>query len=81
MAGLIPQAFIDDLLSRVDIVDVIDKRIKLRKTGKNYSALCPFHTEKSPSFSVEPDKQFYYCFGCGARTVTNDIDFWRCQIS
>ncbi|MGB4246682.1 MAG: CHC2 zinc finger domain-containing protein, partial [Pseudohongiellaceae bacterium] len=47
MAGLIPQAFIDDLLSRVDIVDVIDKRIKLRKTGKNYSALCPFHTEKS----------------------------------
>lgn len=66
MAGLIPQAFIDDLLSRVDIVDVIDKRIKLRKTGKNYSALCPFHTEKSPSFSVEPEKQFYYCFGCGA---------------
>lgn len=66
MAGLIPQAFIDDLLSRVDIVDVIDKRVKLKKTGKNYSALCPFHTEKSPSFSVEPDKQFYYCFGCGA---------------
>ncbi len=66
MAGLIPQAFIDDLLSRVDIVDVVDKRIKLRKTGKNYSALCPFHTEKSPSFSVEPEKQFYYCFGCGA---------------
>ena len=66
MAGLIPQAFIDDLLSRVDIVDVIDKRVKLRKTGKNYSALCPFHTEKSPSFSVEPEKQFYYCFGCGA---------------
>lgn len=66
MAGLIPQAFIDDLLSRADIVDVIDKRIKLRKTGKNYSALCPFHTEKSPSFSVEPAKQFYYCFGCGA---------------
>ncbi len=66
MAGLIPQAFIDDLLSRVDIVDVIDKRITLRKSGKNYSALCPFHTEKSPSFSVEPEKQFYYCFGCGA---------------
>ena len=66
MAGLIPQAFIDDLLGRIDIVDVIDKRIKLRKTGKNYSALCPFHTEKSPSFSVEPEKQFYYCFGCGA---------------
>jgi len=66
MAGLIPQAFIDDLLSRADIVDVVDKRVKLRKTGKNYSGLCPFHQEKSPSFSVEPDKQFYYCFGCGA---------------
>jgi DNA primase len=66
MAGLIPQNFIDELLSRVDIVDVIDKRIKLRKTGKNYSALCPFHKEKSPSFSVQPEKQFYYCFGCGA---------------
>src|SRR5690554_5507486 len=66
MAGLIPQHFIDDLLSRVDIVEVIDKRVKLRKTGKNYSACCPFHQEKTPSFSVEPDKQFFYCFGCGA---------------
>jgi DNA primase len=66
MAGLIPQRFIDDLLSRVDIVDVVDPRVKLRKTGKNYSGLCPFHQEKSPSFTVQPDKQFYYCFGCGA---------------
>ena len=66
MAGLIPQSFIDELLSRADIVDVVDKRVKLRKAGKNYSGLCPFHQEKSPSFSVEPDKQFYYCFGCGA---------------
>lgn len=66
MAGLIPQSFIDDLLSRADIVEVIDKRVKLRKTGKNYSACCPFHQEKTPSFSVEPEKQFYYCFGCGA---------------
>lgn len=66
MAGLIPQSFIDELLSRTDIVEVIDKRVKLRKTGKNYSACCPFHQEKTPSFSVEPDKQFYYCFGCGA---------------
>lgn len=66
MAGLIPQNFIDDVLSRVDIVDVIDKRVKLRKTGKNYTACCPFHQEKTPSFSIEPDKQFYYCFGCGA---------------
>lgn len=66
MAGLIPQTFIDDLLDRVDIVEVIDRRVKLRKTGKNYSARCPFHDEKTPSFSVNPEKQFYYCFGCGA---------------
>lgn len=66
MAGRIPQQFIDDLLDRVDIVDVIDRRVKLKKTGKNYSARCPFHDEKTPSFSVNPEKQFYYCFGCGA---------------
>lgn len=65
MAGLIPQSFIDDLLSRADIVDVVGACVTLRKTGKNYSGLCPFHQEKTPSFSVEPDKQFYYCFGCG----------------
>ncbi len=66
MPGLIPQRFIDDMLSRVDILDVVDPRVKLRKTGKNYAGLCPFHQEKSPSFTVNPDKQFYYCFGCGA---------------
>ncbi|USE37417.1 DNA primase [Endozoicomonas sp. SCSIO W0465] len=66
MAGRIPQYFIDDLLTRIDIVDVIDLRVKLKKTGRNYSACCPFHKEKTPSFSVSPDKQFYYCFGCGA---------------
>jgi len=66
MAGRIPQNFLDDLLERVDIVDVIDRRVKLRKTGKNYSARCPFHDEKTPSFTVNPEKQFYYCFGCGA---------------
>ena len=65
MAGLIPQRFIDDLLDRVDIVDVIGARLELRKTGKNHSARCPFHDEKTPSFSVNPEKQFYYCFGCG----------------
>jgi DNA primase len=65
MAGLIPQQFIDELLNRVDILEVIDSRVKLRKAGKNYSGLCPFHNEKSPSFSVQPDKQFYHCFGCG----------------
>lgn len=66
MAGLIPQTFIDDLLDRIDIVDVVDSRVKLKKTGKNYSACCPFHDEKTPSFTVSPEKQFYYCFGCGA---------------
>jgi DNA primase len=66
MAGLIPQSFIDDLLNRSDIVEVVSSRISLKKTGKNYSACCPFHKEKTPSFTVSPDKQFYYCFGCGA---------------
>ncbi len=66
MAGLIPQSFIDDLLDRLDIVDVVDSRVKLKKTGKNYSACCPFHDEKTPSFTVSPEKQFFYCFGCGA---------------
>jgi DNA primase len=66
MAGRIPQSFLDDLLDRVDLVDVIDRRVKLKKTGKNYSARCPFHDEKTPSFTVNPEKQFFYCFGCGA---------------
>jgi DNA primase len=66
MAGLIPQTFIDDLLDRIDIVDVVNARVPLKKAGKNYKACCPFHEEKSPSFTVSQDKQFYYCFGCGA---------------
>ena len=66
MAGRIPQGFIDELLARTDIVDVVDSRVKLRKAGKNYSACCPFHNESTPSFTVSRDKQFYYCFGCGA---------------
>ena len=66
MASRIPQSFIDDLLDRTDIVDLVDGHVKLKKTGRNYSACCPFHKEKTPSFSVAPDKQFYYCFGCGA---------------
>ena len=66
MAGLIPQTFIDDLLDRVDIVDVVNSRVQLKKAGKSYKACCPFHEEKSPSFTVAQDKQFYYCFGCGA---------------
>ena len=66
MAGRIPQSFIDELISRVDIVDVIDERVPLKKAGKDYVACCPFHDEKTPSFSVSPSKQFYYCFGCSA---------------
>ncbi|MCF7981822.1 MAG: DNA primase, partial [Pseudomonadales bacterium] len=66
MAGRIPQNFIDELLDRTDIVELVDARIGLRKSGRNYTGLCPFHQEKTPSFSVSPDKQFYYCFGCGA---------------
>lgn len=64
--GYIPQSFIEELLARVDIVDVINARVPLRKTGHNYMACCPFHQEKTPSFSVVPDKQFYNCFGCGS---------------
>tara|TARA_R110002073_G_scaffold276564_3_gene440520 strand:+ start:406 stop:2244 length:1839 start_codon:yes stop_codon:yes gene_type:complete len=63
---VIPSEFIDDVLSRTDIVEIIDARVKLKKTGQNYSGLCPFHSEKTPSFSVNGDKQFYYCFGCQA---------------
>ena len=66
MAGLIPSVFIDDLLTRVDVVDLIDSYLPLKKTGSNYVARCPFHTEKTPSFSVSRRKQFYHCFGCGA---------------
>ena len=63
---MIPQDFIQTLLSRVDIVEVIDRRVPLKKAGANYQACCPFHNEKSPSFTVSPTKQFYHCFGCGA---------------
>jgi len=66
MSGRIPQEFIDDLLVRVDIVDLIDSHVPLKKTGGNFVARCPFHTEKTPSFSVNRKKQFFYCFGCGA---------------
>ena len=66
MAGRIPEHFIQDLLARTDLVALIDSRVPLKKAGRNYSACCPFHQEKTPSFTVAPDKQFYYCFGCGA---------------
>ena len=66
MAGRIPQAFIDDLIARTDIVELIGGRVQLKKAGREWKACCPFHNEKTPSFWVSPDKQFYHCFGCGA---------------
>ncbi|HEX6832963.1 MAG TPA: DNA primase [Rudaea sp.] len=65
MAGRIPEQFIDELLARVDIVDVIEQRVPLKKAGRDWTARCPFHDERSPSFTVSPQKQFYHCFGCG----------------
>ncbi len=66
MAGRIPQSFIDDLIARADIVEVINTRVPLKKKGREYTACCPFHNEKTPSFTVSEAKQFYHCFGCGA---------------
>lgn len=66
MAGRIPQSFIDDLIARADIVEVINARVPLKKKGREYTACCPFHNEKTPSFTVSENKQFYHCFGCGA---------------
>jgi DNA primase len=66
MAGRIPKAFIDDLIGRADIVEIINARVPLKKAGREYRACCPFHNEKTPSFWVNPVKQFYHCFGCGA---------------
>ena len=67
MKGSIPRQFIDDLLTKSNIVDVINARVKLKKAGRDYQACCPFHHEKTPSFTVSEKKQFYYCFGCGAK--------------
>jgi DNA primase len=66
MAGRIPQEFINDLIDRSDIVEIVGSRITLKKAGREYKACCPFHGEKTPSFTVSPEKGFYHCFGCGA---------------
>ena len=66
MSGRIPREFIDDIIARTDIVELVDSRVRLKKAGRNHQACCPFHDEKSPSFTVSQDKQFYHCFGCGA---------------
>ncbi|MGQ7110094.1 CHC2 zinc finger domain-containing protein, partial [Escherichia sp. TWPC-MK] len=76
MAGRIPRVFINDLLARTDIVDLIDARVKLKKQGKNFHACCPFHNEKTPSFTVNGEKQFYHCFGCGAHGKRMDKVIW-----
>ncbi len=82
MSGRIPRDFIDDLLVRVDIVDLIDSHTPLKKTGANFVACCPFHSEKTPSFSVNRNKQFFHCFGCGVSgnsisflMMLNNLDF------
>lgn len=69
----IPRNFLNELLARIDIINIVDQYVPLKKSGKNYSACCPFHHEKTPSFTVSSDKQFYHCFGCGAHG--NAIDF------
>src|SRR5690606_4576760 len=61
----IPQNFIQELLARADVVEIVGRHVQLKKTGANFAGLCPFHAEKSPSFTVSPTKQFYHCFGCG----------------
>jgi DNA primase len=66
MSGLIPDSFIEELLARSDVVELIERRVPLKRVGSEFQACCPFHDEKTPSFTVSPKKQFYHCFGCGA---------------
>ncbi|MDP6993697.1 MAG: DNA primase, partial [Woeseiaceae bacterium] len=73
MSGLIPKQFIVDLIDRADVVEVVGRRVQLKKAGKEFKACCPFHDEKTPSFTVSPSKGFYHCFGCGQHG--NALDF------
>lgn len=81
MSGRIPREFINDIIARSDIVELIDSRVRLKKAGRNHQACCPFHEEKSPSFTVSQDKQFYHCFGCGAHgnVITFLMEFDRLE--
>ena len=81
MSGKIPREFIDDVLARTDIVELIGARVSLSKGGRDFKACCPFHNEKSPSFTVSQDKQFYHCFGCGAHgnAISFIIEFDRLE--
>ena len=73
MSGLIPKHFIEDLITRADIVEVLGRRIQLKKAGREFKACCPFHDEKTPSFTVSPSKGFYHCFGCSAHGTALDF--------
>ena len=79
--GMIPRSFIDDLLARVDLVELINASVPLKRSGKNYMACCPFHKEKTPSFSVSPEGQFYHCFGCGqsGNAISFLMDYQRME--
>jgi DNA primase len=72
----IPQNFIQELLARADVVEIVGRYVQLKKGGANFSGLCPFHGEKTPSFTVSPSKQFYHCFGCGKNGNTRSASSW-----
>ena len=81
MTGRIPDSFLDELVSRSDIVDIVSARVPLKKAGREYKACCPFHNEKSPSFSVNPEKQVFFCFGCKASGTVFDFVMRRDRCS
>ena len=73
--GRIPDRFIDELLARTDIVELVGSRLPLKRKGREYTACCPFHDERTPSFYVSPSKQFYHCFGCGAHGTAIPVSY------